>query len=955
MHKRAVLTCTPRRDAQVFASVPRRSKHSQASQSHQRPATTFDRQPKRRNEYQDAKITTTKIIERFASAPPNWKETHSLRGKEMKLAALVKHAGQRKSLEQQTFESQGEAESLDDGYDQFSPVLPPATFIETRRNFTVTHGVVLGEYLVGKRRKMVILVDTGEVWFPGRNDVVFAFPNFIPEELALRCGIEIIAPNPTAANARIEVCRRLADLAHTTEVMYNIVNQRGGDIYDEVKSPDPNAWSSTTLSKIMPLVSKKNDDIIRFALHKYLLTDSLHFVAHQQYEATQTINVRPQSHVDDINTITMWMRQTDGPIKSFALKAHKIIPTQQRIEQESRAELPSYTPATHTWTDTDRTILRFLQNSLRSTRSNQTDPYSLGLSHILKQIYPDQSVKLDEDVSRTLINLGVMAPWQDISSLDPVVGLDTEPEPTSSFIKERRALVEKGISAIASSGTKTPLGPEDFHRTDPLDSVRHDFGDLPVFVIDSATAHELDDGISIESVPSEPGTFWIHAHIADPASLIPPTHVLAKEAFNRANTVYFTHRSWPLFPEALMSHPVHGLSLGRNLDKAPMKVLTFSSKINEQGELVEHKVRAGIIRNVKIVSYDQADTALEGLVHPYRYPFGRLIPPKVMPTLPDAHAKAIQDLKLVTDRVITKRVRDGVIQHSHPMAELIPVVQPPSDLYGFLKEPMIFRGFPTSEYSVSSTADECTGSHSIVAEVAKLACRVASRFCLERNIPIMRRFSEQEGSGFSGDIQEILDARDERGYVPIQLVLARAITSGTAGYSMEPKSHIAVSAAAGEGYTRATSPLRRYMDLVAHWQIHHALLGSAAPKATPPFNADEVWEIAKDVSAKDRITAVAERLHLRLALITFLKRWKEDPSKDQSPFKNLTAYSASIIAPNARTGTLQVEVEIPRLGVLATLQNLPSTEAFAVGAEVPIEITEMVLGTRPQITGILRQ
>lgn len=40
--------------------------------------------------------------------------------------------------------------------------------------------------------------------------------------------------------------------------------------------------------------------------------------------------------------------------------------------------------------------------------------------------------------------------------------------------------------------------------------------DLPIYVIDAVYAEELDDGISIESVPGEPNTDWIHIHVADP-------------------------------------------------------------------------------------------------------------------------------------------------------------------------------------------------------------------------------------------------------------------------------------------------------------------------------------------------------------------------------------------------------------------------------------------------------
>jgi hypothetical protein len=65
---------------------------------------------------------------------------------------------------------------------------------------------------------------------------------------------------------------------------------------------------------------------------------------------------------------------------------------------------------------------------------------------------------------------------------------------------------------------------DSIYSRDPVESMRRDFGDIPVYVIDSPTAHELDDGISIEETPDG---VWVHAHIADPSHLIPPNHPLS--------------------------------------------------------------------------------------------------------------------------------------------------------------------------------------------------------------------------------------------------------------------------------------------------------------------------------------------------------------------------------------------------------------------------------------------
>jgi exoribonuclease-2 len=54
-------------------------------------------------------------------------------------------------------------------------------------------------------------------------------------------------------------------------------------------------------------------------------------------------------------------------------------------------------------------------------------------------------------------------------------------------------------------------------------------------------------------------------------------------------------------------------------------------------------------------------------------------------------------------------------------------------------EPSVFNGFPELLYSVGGAIVEDTGSKSLVSEMMKLACRVASRFALDNNLPFLRR------------------------------------------------------------------------------------------------------------------------------------------------------------------------------------------------------------------------
>ncbi|KAG6862519.1 hypothetical protein C0995_000067 [Termitomyces sp. Mi166 len=953
MHKRAILACKSPHDTQsLLGLVSRRFNHASYPQD-QRIPSSKTRLAVSRKAYDKVKKDTLKIINRAMFQPPDFNDTPTLRGKEKTLAAILKvnSPGDRKSLEQEAFENveSDEDEELG-GTDDSDASYPPATFIETRRSLITGHGVILGEQFVERRKKYITLMNTGEVWDPGRQDVLFAFPNFIPLDLAERCGLERSAVTPIQTNARVEVLRRLRDMERKAEVTHNIVSLKSVNIYQQLKSPDPDAWNTVTLPEVARLISSKPDEMTHFGVHKYVMSNSIYFVADQSYQTNRIINVRPQSHIQNINQIKKWMRIPDGPIQSFAAKVKEITPKNQQTQDATRAELPSYAPATHVWTDTDRAILKFLHNSLRQTRTNQSDPYSLGLSYILKQIAPGKPVE-SSDLYETLVNIGALAPWQDLACLDPAIALDIEPQPTSSWIQKQEAIATKGFASMAPSETESPPGPEDFHRTDPLEPVRHDFGDLPVFVIDDASAQELDDGLSIERIPSEPDNFWVHVHVADPASLIPPTHILAKEASTHTISIYLTHRTWPLFPKTLMSHPTLGLSLGRKTDKSPLRVLTFSGKVDASGQLLDYKVRAGIINNVNVITYDQVNEIIGHSTDLSWYPFGRKIPSRLKSAnLPDSYVKDLLNLQEVARRLMTKRYKDGIILAAKNVAFLEPIVGPPPEIFGPVYEPKTFRGFPTFQYSVMTASDQDSGSQLMVAESMKLACRIASRFCTEHNLPAMRRFSDPLSVSFSGDIQDILDMRTPNCIVPLHRILDRIQSPAKSGYSMEPRAHYPLGVADGEGYTRVTSPLRRYIDLVVHWQIHHALLGSKASKPSPPFNAEEIWAITKTASAHEQGISIMERVHLRFWHLMFIKRWAQEHGNfdtPNAPLGNLKVFTLSVVNANYRTGGFQVQVDCPYLGIYGMLEN-PNPD-LPCGSEVEVRIRDIVLGPRPQV------
>ncbi|KAF9467999.1 hypothetical protein BDZ94DRAFT_1232514 [Collybia nuda] len=889
-----------------------------------------------------------RLIDHTARETKGWTHTRTSRGTEKRLEAKVKHGVQNTrvpSIEQRIFEASDlEFEDLEE--DTGGGSLPPGTFIETRRNEMASHAVIFGEQMIDHRVKFLALTTSGEVWMPARDDVMFAIPSFIPVDLAKRC-----CEGPSMANtinARAEVLKRLRQMELTIENAYNRVSRECSGIYDLIKSPDAEEWATTTVAEVYRIVSPKHPGGITttLAIHKYLMGDPLHFVARSPYEVTQMFDVRPQSLVDEIQKVQQWSRSRGGPLQAFAEKARKIAHSHRKGLDESRGEIPTQGPGTHTWTPDDKIILGFLLHSLRPYRSNQSDPYSIGQSAVLKLIAPNEATVDDDVLHKTLVNLAVLAPWQDLTVLAPELRLDLVEEAESTQVKERNDLVAKGFSSPPQQG---PLGPEDFYSSDPLESVRHDFGNMPVYVIDAEGAEELDDGISIERIPYEPGSFWVHVHIADPGSVIPPSHILAKEAAVQGSSVYSSQRTWPLFPRSLMYSPTRGLSLGARVG-VPTRVISFSTKVDSHGNMADFKVRAGIVRNIVITSYDTVDLVTTGSLLPVKYPFGGEPSTPTLPSLPESQIKDFRDFIFVAERLTSKRYKDGVFTISGMSTNLETTRH--SSVKSPTLEPSVFRGFPKITYGVAPSYFIETGAHGMVAEMMKLACRATSLFCLERGIPVLRRGLDRPALASESDHQELLDLRMPNCHVSHEIARHIEMPLISATYSLEPVGHFPLGVLEGEGYVRATSPLRRYADLVTHWQLHHALLGSAAPSKNPPFDEGWLQEYSKTLVVQERMLTTMKRSYTKYWEVMFISRWMEDTARGAErycdPLEDLEGYTVTTPKQSIRTNReQQATIVVPKLGIRCLVEGLSID--VEKGTEMTVEVKECRLGVRPQL------
>jgi exoribonuclease II len=813
----------------------------------------------------------------------------------------------------------------------------------------------LAETIIDRTWHLNTLRTSGEVYIHRRTDVHFVIPNLISTNLAERCGTEPITTCPQELNARVEALKQLRNITLAAEQAANgchvAARHRNIDIFNLVRSREPRKWAKTSVAEVTKMLYPEPTFLEHLGIHKFLMDHPLKYVAENDYIKTQTFNVRPIEDVVEIQTVLLWITEyrqvnNSGPYYDFIKKARTLLKAYAQDKTRRDSGPMSQEPAEHTWTESDQVILGFLLRSLQLHRSIQTNPYALGRGTILKHLYPGKEVS-DSMTHETLIKLGVLAPWQDLLVLLPEFDIDLEPEATSPRAMAEKALIEKSFSTAGSMAGRV-LGPEDFHPTDPLESVRHDFGDARVFVVDDIGAEELDDGVSLERIPSEPDNHWIHIHIADPAHLLHPGHVLCHQARKRGSTLYFLQKSYPLFPKALMHHPTHGLSLGSDaLNGLPNKVITFSVKVDGNANILDYTVRAGLIRNIKKISYEAVDQAL-GVPPPViGYPFGP--PPETTPTPPPISEQDLVDLR-VLDRLgndqVQKRFREDRISFTMETAKLERTSLEP-DIRSPTMKPSVFHGFPELFYSVGGAGVEDFGSRSMVSEMMKLACSVASRFALYHNVPFLRRGTEALMASTEAAYKEILAQRSPHSYVLLYTNLERIAISPPATFSLEPKQHHPLCVLEGEGYSRVTSPLRRFDDTVGHWQLHHILLGSKAP-SRPPFDADMLEKYIPELSAKDVSVRQGHKRNMNFFVLMFLKRWMDGTAKGAErpfgdPLAAMTAYTLSPVQDDFE-GSYGCHVHLPELGLRAHLTGLSVDMSFPLSTQLRVKASGVELG-----------
>lgn len=427
--------------------------------------------------------------------------------------------------------------------------------------------------------------------------------------------------------------------------------------------------------------------------------------------------------------------------------------------------------------------------------------------------YEKEGTVLDQATGWVFLQeLGVVAPWETRTPFELRV-------PGFGYYRDN------------SMGGEKPM----VEPIDPMKDLRKDWGEATtVYCIDDASAHEIDDGVSVEATETA-GEHWVHVHVADPGSLFSPSSSYAVHAKQSIQTIYLPDRVIPMLPDHIVQD---------KLSLAPDRpTLTFSARVNASGDLLDHKITPGTIRKVV---YLTPATLAEVLGHTPAEPHTVLSvgDPDVATTynagvMPRALAPAAAlsatdkaNLALLASLGAARRARAalrGAVHLDQPRTTVTVRIAASlaADAATTVRSATHFRRDPHIALAVTRPAPGPAAAAPVTA-LMLLAAEVAATWCKARAIPLVYRVTQAQpdkpdaAAHFRAHVRPHLQRGD--GAVPAGVMAAYLRALGPVLPSAVPGPHVALGV---DAYAKVTSPLRRYGDLVAHWQIQSALLEEA--------------------------------------------------------------------------------------------------------------------------------
>lgn len=425
---------------------------------------------------------------------------------------------------------------------------------------------------------------------------------------------------------------------------------------------------------------------------------------------------------------------------------------------------------------------------------------------------------------------------QTIGKLSRIIGHISDPScDIQAAIEEfelRKDFPAKATEEARQYGTRVLLGEI---------KKREDLRSLTCFTIDPDTAKDFDDAISLEK--DEKGHFHLGVHIADVSHYVQAGTALDLEAQLRCNSTYFPGYCLPMLPRELSDNLC---SLKPNVNRLTASVLM---EFDQEGTLVNYRMARSVIKSCKRFTYKEAKAVLDGKKS-------------------STHFKSLKQMVDLCGLLKKKRYERGSIEFGLP--ELVVLVDE--------------KGIPTNtDYVVYDITHQLVeefmlkANETVAWHLTKQGKHLTYRIHDQPAEENMKDFSILAGAfGFKlsptptpKEIQKLFDEAMNTAngqYLATSYIRRMRL----AVYSSDNIGHYGLSL---EHYCHFTSPIRRYVDLVAH----RLLFGESETK-------EKLEMIAARCSERERISAKAENSVVLLKKLRLLESEREN-----NPYKQYEA------------------------------------------------------------------
>ncbi len=350
------------------------------------------------------------------------------------------------------------------------------------------------------------------------------------------------------------------------------------------------------------------------------------------------------------------------------------------------------------------------------------------------------------------------------------------------------------------------------------ESWRRDLTDRRCFSIDDASTRDIDDALSCRRMPE--GGWEVGIHIADPSAHVEAGDRLDRHARKRGTSIYLPSKTIPMFP-ARLSEEIASLVAGE--ERPAISVLL---EFDEDLERTDHAIVPSVVEVDDRLTYERADDLLEEDGDD--------------PQL----AGALRKLGQLADECRRRREDNGAIS----------VDLPDPDLRVEWED-----GEPRVSCSVKrrdSPADEIVGEFMIQANT------LLGKFCRANDIPVIYRTQESpERDVLDEEVRSVPEG------IPRQFAMIYRMKPGN--LTTQPDYHFGLGVTT---YTQATSPIRRYADLICQRQIKAYLADEELP-----HDEDEMVELLGRVETASREAGRTQSETERYWLLEYLRRQGDEP------------------------------------------------------------------------------